>query len=103
GGFGESMADLRDRVFSDFVPNRQDERDDGRDASVSAERARERSQCTTQESSPSPSRRIACVDVPALPLQLVLREHPAWRDDPVVVVVDDRPQSRTLWLNLAAD
>lgn len=99
------MADLRDRVFSDFVRNRQDERDDRRDVSVSSERDRERSQRTTQESSPtpSPSQRIACVDVPALPLQLVLREHPTWRDDPVVVVEDDRPQSRVLWLNLAAD
>ncbi len=30
--------------------------------------------------------RIACVDVPALPLQLVLRSHPEWGDEPVVVV-----------------
>lgn len=48
---------------------------------------------------PVPPRRLACVDVPALPLQLVLRAHPGWRDDPVVVVEDDRPQARILWAN----
>lgn len=46
--------------------------------------------------------RIACVDVPALPLQLVLRAHPDWRDDPVVLVEDDRPQAKILWTNRAA-
>ncbi|MBK8100729.1 MAG: DNA polymerase Y family protein [Planctomycetes bacterium] len=44
-------------------------------------------------------RRIACIDVPALPLQIVLRAHPDWHDDPVVVVEDDRPQARILWAN----
>jgi protein ImuB len=43
--------------------------------------------------------RIACVDVPALPLQLVVKARPAWRDDPVVVVEDDRPLAKILWLN----
>ena len=33
--------------------------------------------------------RWACVDVPALPLQWVIRQHPEWRDDPVVVVEED--------------
>jgi len=47
-------------------------------------------------------RRIACVDVPALPLQLVLRAHPEWRDDPVVVIEDERPQARILWANRPA-
>jgi protein ImuB len=47
-------------------------------------------------------RRIACVDVPALPLQLVLRAHPEWAADPVIVVEDDRPQARILWANRAA-
>lgn len=40
--------------------------------------------------------------VPALPLQLVLRAHPEWQDDPVVVVEDDRPLSPILWSNRAA-
>ncbi|MDH5672347.1 MAG: hypothetical protein OEZ06_09370 [Myxococcales bacterium] len=45
---------------------------------------------------------IACVDVPALALQLVLRAHPEWRDEPVVVVADDRPQAAILWSNRPA-
>lgn len=49
-----------------------------------------------------PDRRIACVDVPALPLQLVLRAHPEWRSDPVVIVEHDRPEARILWANRAA-
>src|SRR5215208_1641968 len=40
---------------------------------------------------------VACVDVPALPLQLVWRERPAWRRHPVVVVDEDRPQGAVLW------
>jgi protein ImuB len=51
---------------------------------------------------PAPGRRVACVDVPALPLQLVLRAHPEWRAEPVVVVEDDRPQARVTWANRAA-
>ncbi len=43
--------------------------------------------------------RLACVDVPALPLQLALRDHPDWRRSPVAVVEDDRPQSAILWVN----
>lgn len=43
--------------------------------------------------------RLACVDVPALPLQLALREHPDWRRHPVAVVEDDRAQSPILWVN----
>jgi protein ImuB len=46
--------------------------------------------------------RVACVDVPALSLQLVLREHPEWVEDPVVVVEDDRPQAGILWANRPA-
>jgi protein ImuB len=40
---------------------------------------------------------VACVDLPALPLQLVLRQHPHWRAHPVVVVEEDRPQGVVLW------
>lgn len=45
---------------------------------------------------------VACVDLPAFPLQLVLRAHPDWRDDPVVVVTEDRPLAEILWANRAA-
>jgi protein ImuB len=40
---------------------------------------------------------VACVDLPALPLQLVWRREPAWREHPVVVIDEDRPQGKVLW------
>src|SRR5688572_22276113 len=47
--------------------------------------------------------RAACVDVPALPLQLLLRREPALQGAPVVVVADDRPQAEgapgVFWLD----
>jgi protein ImuB len=46
--------------------------------------------------------RLACVDLPALPLQLLLRRHPEWRGLPVAVVDEDRPQGEILWVNEAA-
>lgn len=46
--------------------------------------------------------RWACVDVPALALQLVLRRRPEWRGLPVAVVAEDRPQGRILWVNECA-
>jgi protein ImuB len=46
--------------------------------------------------------RLACVDVPALPLQLLLRKHPDWGNFPVAVVAEDRPQSLLLWVNTRA-
>src|SRR5690349_8311030 len=48
------------------------------------------------------SARIACVDVPALALQPVLRAHPEWAEGPVVIVPDDRPRAPILWANRAA-
>ena len=36
--------------------------------------------------------RVACVDLPALPLQLVWRREPAWRAQPTAVIDEDRPQ-----------
>ncbi len=48
------------------------------------------------------AQRIACADLPAFPLQLVLRAHPEWRLDPVVVVEDDTPQAKVLWANRPA-
>lgn len=46
--------------------------------------------------------RLACVSLPALPLQLLLRRHPEWAAQPVVVVADDRPQGLIRWVNAAA-
>lgn len=46
--------------------------------------------------------RIASVVVPALPLQLLLREQPSFRDAPTVVVADDRPQAKVLFANAHA-
>ncbi|MBI5850611.1 MAG: DNA polymerase Y family protein [Planctomycetes bacterium] len=46
--------------------------------------------------------RLACVDVPALPLQILLRREPAWSRHPVAVVERDEPQGRILWVNEAA-
>ena len=41
--------------------------------------------------------RVACLDLPGFPLQLVWRQAPAWRDQPVVVIESDRPQGEVLW------
>src|SRR5688572_14863428 len=46
--------------------------------------------------------RIACVDVPELPLQLLLRSQTTWHEHPVVVVRDDRPAGIVLWANTHA-
>ena len=48
--------------------------------------------------------RLACVDVPALPLQLLLRRHARdgwaeWNRFPVAVVDRDKPQGLLLWVN----
>jgi protein ImuB len=43
--------------------------------------------------------RLACIDVPALPLQLVLRDNPDWRPDPLVIVEKDDPLSPVLFAN----
>jgi protein ImuB len=40
---------------------------------------------------------VACLDLPALPLQLVWRAEPRWRAAPVVVIDEDRPQGSVLW------
>lgn len=45
------------------------------------------------------SDRLACVDVPALALQLLVKDKPEWREQPVAVVADDRPQGLILWVN----
>ncbi|NUM56140.1 MAG: DNA polymerase Y family protein [Candidatus Hydrogenedentes bacterium] len=43
--------------------------------------------------------RLGCVDVRALPLQLLLRAHPGWRALPVVVVDRDKPAGLIQWAN----
>jgi len=55
-------------------------------------------------SAASQPERVACVELPALPLQLLLHDHPSWRSLPVAVVEADRPQAKLLWTNdLARD
>jgi protein ImuB len=43
--------------------------------------------------------RLACVDLPAMPLQLLLRQHADWRRHPVAVVEEDRPLGLVTWVN----
>jgi protein ImuB len=43
--------------------------------------------------------RLACVDLPAFPLQLLLRRHPDWVGYPAAVVAEDKPQGLVLWVN----
>jgi protein ImuB len=43
--------------------------------------------------------RLACVDLPAFPLQLLLRRHPEWASFPAAVVAEDKPQGLILWVN----
>ena len=46
--------------------------------------------------------RTACVNCPALPLQLLVRAHPDWRAHPVAVVDRDKPNGVIQWTNAAA-
>jgi protein ImuB len=43
--------------------------------------------------------RLACVDLPVFPLQLLLRQHPEWVPYPAAVVAEDKPQGLVLWVN----
>jgi protein ImuB len=43
--------------------------------------------------------RLACVDVPALPLQILARAHADWARFPLAVVDQDTPQGIVLWAN----
>jgi protein ImuB len=43
--------------------------------------------------------RLACVDLPDFPLQLLLRSHPEWAPYPTAVVAEDKPQGLILWVN----
>jgi len=46
--------------------------------------------------------RMACVELPAFPLQWLLKRHPEWVSRPVVVVDRDKPQGVILWANKQA-
>lgn len=43
--------------------------------------------------------RLACVNLPALPLQLLFQIHPEWRTDPAAVVTVNRPTGRIVYAN----
>ena len=43
--------------------------------------------------------RLACVNFPAFPLQLLLRRHSEWARYPAAVVTEDKPQGKILWVN----
>ena len=43
--------------------------------------------------------RVACLDVPALPLQLLLLRHPEFRLHPAAVVAEEKPNGLILWVN----
>ncbi|MEM8607503.1 MAG: DNA polymerase Y family protein [Myxococcota bacterium] len=47
-------------------------------------------------------RRVACVLLPMLPMQILLRQKPAWRQSPVAVVDDPGPNGRITHLNARA-
>src|SRR5688572_17772684 len=44
-------------------------------------------------------RRVACLDIPDLPLQLLLRRHPDWRHGPAAVVAEEEPEAPLLLIN----
>lgn len=46
--------------------------------------------------------RLACVDLPAFPLQLLFGAHPEWRGEPAAVVERDAPHGRLTWVNARA-
>lgn len=46
--------------------------------------------------------RIACADLPALPLQLLLRRRPDWMGHPMAVVAEDTPRGLVLFAAAAA-
>jgi protein ImuB len=46
--------------------------------------------------------RLACVNLPEFPLQLLSRRHPEWSGYPVAVLAKDAPQGLVLWVNRKA-
>jgi protein ImuB len=47
-------------------------------------------------------RRIACVEIPELPLQILLRAHPDWRGAPLAIVEEERPNAPLILINQQA-
>ena len=47
--------------------------------------------------------RLACVDIPKLPIQLLLDRYPQWKGLPAVVVAQERPQGEILWVSPEAE
>ena len=47
--------------------------------------------------------RMACINLPVFAVQLLLRRHPDWKDQPVAVVDVDKPQGTILQVNERAD
>jgi protein ImuB len=45
---------------------------------------------------------MACVNLNAFPLQLLVQRHPGWKNHPVAVVDKDKPQGVILWVNRSA-
>jgi protein ImuB len=45
--------------------------------------------------------RLACLSLPALPLQILLRLHPDWKDQPMAVVAEDKTQGLIRYVNRA--
>jgi protein ImuB len=43
--------------------------------------------------------RTACIDLPAFPLQLLLKRNAEWRAHPAAVVAEDKPQGLVSWVN----
>jgi protein ImuB len=43
--------------------------------------------------------RLACVNLSAFPLQILLRRYPEWAACPIAVIAEDRPQAAILWVN----
>ncbi|MEZ4387730.1 MAG: DNA polymerase Y family protein [Candidatus Krumholzibacteriia bacterium] len=70
-------------------------------ASLDGLRAALKDQLQPASRLPAPAR-LACVDLPAWPLQLLVRRHPEWHDLPAAVVAEDSPQAPLLWVNAAA-
>ncbi len=47
-------------------------------------------------------KRIGCISFPLLPLQILLKARPAWREAPVAVVASERPEARLVQVNRRA-
>jgi hypothetical protein len=59
---------------------------------------REHASLPQQLSLENRQQRLACIDVPALPLQLLLKKRGDWTSHPAAVVDRDAPQGKLLWV-----